>query len=161
MTNRITKLHLAFVILLLLLVAACGSRPPASEGSEEVTTSSGSSRSSSAVEAMPTASFKSVGEQSNITTTTDVETEAVEEEGPDLALGERVYGNNCADCHGAAAEGTPDKGSALAGLAQPYDQFEDLIRTGGDLGPEHLFGTRAVSANGLEAMHAYLQSLSN
>lgn len=159
MTNRIKNLQLVFVILLLLLLSACGSRPPVDEGGEETT--AGTSRGSSSMEAMPTASFKSVGEQSNITTTIDVETEAVEEEGPDLALGERVYGNNCADCHGAAAEGTPDKGSALAGLSQPYAEFEDLIRTGGDLGPEHLFGTRAVSVNGLEAMHAYLQSLSN
>lgn len=147
------------IVIFIFVLSACGSRPADSGGSG----GDGGSGSSggSGVAAMPTANFESVADQSGITTTTEIETTAVEDDGPDLAMGERVYGNKCAECHGASAEGTPDKASALTGLSQSFAEFEDLLRTGGELGPEHLFGTQAVSVNGLEAMHAYLQSLSN
>ncbi len=151
--------YILAAVILLVIATACGSRPSSSDtsdGGSETSSSAGSSLSE-----MPKVNFDSVAEQSGITTTTEIAAPSVDAEGPDLALGERVYGNNCAECHGANAEGTPDKAAALVGLSQELAEFEDLLRTGGDLGPEHLFGTLDVSVNGLEAMHAYLQSLSN
>lgn len=151
--------YILIAVVLLIVATACGSRPSndgAGEGESESASSAGSS-----VSEMPKVNFDSVAEQSGITTTTEIAAPSVDEEGPDLSLGERVYDNKCAECHGANAEGTPDKAAALTGLSQELSEFEDLLRTGGDLGPEHLFGTLDVSVNGLEAMHAYLQSLSN
>lgn len=141
-----------------LLVAGCGGGS-ASTNSTEGDAGSAPTRRSAAVATMPSANFSSVGAQSGLTQTTVVTTTAVEEEtaGPDLALGERVYTNRCAECHGANGEG--GSASAVAGLTTPEEEFIDLLRTGGDLGNDHLFGTRAVSENGIGAMYAYLQSL--
>lgn len=160
MVHRTIIYHAIVALILTIILAACGSRPSDnSTGGDE--TQSGSA--DSGIVAMPNASFNSVGDQSGITTTTDVEAPVVnaQDDEPDLSIGERVYANKCADCHGSSGEGTSDKGSAIAGLTMGIGELEDLMRTGGDLGPEHLFGTRDVSANGLEALHAYLQSLSN
>ena len=57
-----------------------------------------------------------------------------DEEEPDIAAGEFVYGNRCAECHGEGAAGT-DQAASLVGLTLSEDEFEDLIRTGGELGP--------------------------
>ena len=81
-----------------------------------------------------------------------------DEEEPDIATGEIVYGNRCAECHGEGASGT-DQASSLAGLTLDEDEFEDLIRTGGELGPDHLFGSTKISPDGLSAVYAYLTSL--
>ena len=86
------------------------------------------------------------------------EDEEDEEEAPDIATGEFVYGKRCAECHGEGASGT-DQASSLAGLTLDEDEFEDLIRTGGELGPDHLFGSTKISPDGLSAVYAYLTSL--
>lgn len=104
---------------------------------------------------MPTASFKSVAEQSNITTTIETEESEEEDNAAAVALGERVFGNKCAECHGPSGE-EMDDAPALVGTELSFAEFEDLLRTGGKIGPEHLFGTQAVSANGVAGLHAYL-----
>ena len=76
----------------------------------------------------------------------------------DIAAGEFVYGNRCAECHGEGAAGT-DQAASLVGLTLSEDAFEDLIRTGGELGPDHLFGSTKISPDGLSAVYAYLTSL--
>ncbi len=78
----------------------------------------------------------------------------------DLELGQRVYGNLCAQCHGADLQGT-DEGGALAALDMARDEFTILLRTGGGLGNQHLFGTTKVSETGIEALFGYLQSMAN
>lgn len=47
---------------------------------------------------------------------------------PDVATGELIYTNRCAECHGEDAAGT-DQASSLVGLTLSEDDFEDLIRT--------------------------------
>lgn len=147
------------LIVLLLTIGACGGSRSSGDSTSNGDSSTTSNRRNEAVPTMPSARFESVGSQSAISQTAVLtETEAVApENGPDLALGERVYTNRCAECHGAVAEG--GSASAVAGLTMAENEFVDLIRTGGELGPDHLFGTRAVSENGLKAMYAYLQSL--
>ena len=87
------------------------------------------------------------------------EADKQEDEGePDLASGEFVNGNRCAECHGEGAAGT-DQAASLVGLALSEAEFEDLIRTGGEPGPDHLFGPTKISPDGLKAVHAYLTSL--
>lgn len=139
-------------LILSLIVSACGSRPAdnSSEAGESTSSSGGSG-----VAAMPTASFKSVGAQSGITETIETTSDDSEELAAAIALGERVYGNKCAECHGPSGEGS-DKGAAIAGTALAFTEFEDLLRTGGEIGPDHLFGTQAVSANGVAGLHAFL-----
>ena len=81
---------------------------------------------------------------------------------PDLARGERIYNaRGCAECHGAQGEGVPDKGNALAGTTLSFEEFSDILRTGGrgELGQEHIFGTQRISPAGMEALYAYVKSL--
>jgi len=156
---------LLFIALIVLLVAigACGGNSRSDGAAATDGSSTSANRRNEAVPTMPSARFESVGSQSTISETavlTETEAAVSEDEPdrtPDLALGERVYANRCAECHGAQAEG--DSAVAIAGLGMTEGEFIDLIRTGGELGPDHLFGTRAVSENGLTAMYAYLQSL--
>ena len=84
---------------------------------------------------------------------------AAEIDAPNLALGERIYHNKCATCHGEQAVGIAGKGSALIGLAFDEVAFTDLLRTGGDIGPTHLFGPNAVSPDGVQGVYGYLQAL--
>jgi mono/diheme cytochrome c family protein len=96
----------------------------------------------------------------------DSAAEAAPQETPtpavDLARGETVYGaRGCGDCHGERAQGVPGEGSALAGLTMSESEFSSILRTGGSgrLGPDHLYGTTAISPGGMTALHAWLQSL--
>ena len=87
------------------------------------------------------------------------ETAAVEDE-VDLELGQRIYGNLCAQCHGQDLQGT-DQGGALTALEMTPEDFTVLLRTGGGIGNQHLFGTTRVSQTGIKALLGYLESLSD
>lgn len=139
--------------LLTLAGSACGSRSDSNGGNGSPDTSA----DQPVVATMPAANFSSVGEQSVITNT--VGSDSADDSGPDLALGERVYGNHCAECHGE--NGTGASAASVIGLELEAGAFEDLLRTGGDLGPDHLFGTQKVSPGGLEALYAYISSLAD
>lgn len=110
---------------------------------------------------MPAARFDQPTPVTDLEEASEADKQADEEEAaeePDLAMGEFAYGNRCAECHGEGATGT-DQGSSLVGLTLSEDEFEDLIRTGGELGPDHLFGSTKISPDGLKAVYAYLTSL--
>lgn len=78
----------------------------------------------------------------------------------DQKRGKELYTTRkCGECHGANAEGVPDKGSAVAGTPLSLEEFTDLIRTGGEIGPDHLFGPMTISPSGVTVIHAWLQSL--
>ncbi len=76
----------------------------------------------------------------------------------DLELGQRVYGNLCAQCHGVDLQGT-DEGGDLTALPMVQEEFTVLLRTGGKLGNQHQFGTTKVSETGIEALFGYLQTM--
>ncbi len=78
----------------------------------------------------------------------------------DLELGQRVYGNLCAQCHGADLQGT-EQGGALTVRDMSQDEFVVLLRTGGALGNQHLFGTTKVSQTGIADLWGYLQSIAD
>jgi mono/diheme cytochrome c family protein len=65
----------------------------------------------------------------------------------------------CGGCHGDNAEGLPDQGPRLAGTTLAEAELEDVLRTGGKVGNEHLFGISAISRSGINAIYTYLQSL--
>lgn len=145
------------LVLLLTLVAGCG------PGDEQNGSSEGAPAASetSAVPTMPAARFDQPTPVTDMQEASEADKQEDEEEGeeePDLASGKFVYGNRCAECHGEGASGT-DQASSLIGLTLDEDEFEDLIRTGGELGPDHLFGSTKVSPDGLSAVYAYLTSL--
>ncbi len=73
----------------------------------------------------------------------------------DLEAGQRVYANRCAECHGANRQGTAE-GRALTTLDMTADEFLRLLRTGGELGNDHLFGPTKISNPGIESLFAYL-----
>ena len=79
----------------------------------------------------------------------------------DLARGERSYtAKGCADCHGAKGAGVEGKGKKLAGITLSEQEFEDVLRTGGQgkLGNSHLFGVQAISPSGMKVLYAYVKS---
>ena len=80
----------------------------------------------------------------------------------DLARGATIYADRCASCHGAEGEGT-DRGGSIAGLTLAQNEFATLLRTGnqGALGTEHIFGPAAISPSGLDALYAFVMSLSD
>lgn len=145
---------MAVIFLLLFLAAGCGA------GDEEDAAGGEDGNRSGAVPTMPAARFDQptpVTDMEEASEADRQEDEAAAEE-PDIATGEFVYGNRCAECHGEGAAGT-DQGASLIGLTLGEDDFEDLIRTGGELGPDHLFGSTKISPEGLKAVYAYLTSL--
>ena len=140
-------------LMLLLLLVACGGGGSGDAESEADSSSPTTNRP--AVATMPVPSFSSVGEQSAITSTMNTAEEAAPEaDGPDLVLGERVYANHCAECHGANAEG--GSAATLVGMALDPSAFENLLRTGGEIGPEHLFGPQKVSPGGLDGLYGFI-----
>ena len=118
------------------------------------------------VATMPAAKFTAVAEQaapgSTVLTQTVVLTQTGAVDAATLERGASIYAKRkCGDCHGAQGEGVPDKGSAVAGTKLTDPEFDNIMRTGdnGKLGPEHLYGPSAISPGGMEALHAWLQSL--
>lgn len=159
LTSRFVPV-LTVLLLLLGLAAGCG---PGDELSESNGESAGeeTQADSGAVPTMPAARFDQptpVTDLKGASEADRLEDEEEAAEAPDLATGEFVYGNRCAECHGEGAAGT-DQASSLVGLTLSEDEFEDLIRTGGELGPDHLFGSTRISPDGLSAVFAYLTSL--
>ena len=160
------RLLLLFVVVF-LFIAACGRNR---EGSADSSQSPSADRL--AAPTMPAGQFTAVGEQSILTdtasltetvqTTQSVQTtQTTSAAAPDLARGEAAYTKNkCGDCHGAKGEGVTDKGNAIAGTTLSLEEFDALLRTGGGLGNDHIFGRSAVSPSGMEALYAYVQSFS-
>ena len=142
---------LAVLLLLLVLPAGCG------RGDEEDVSGAEAASDRNVVATMPAARFDQPTPVTDMQEASEADKEEDEEE-PDIANGEFVYGNRCAECHGEGAAGT-DQAASLVGLTLSEDEFEDLIRTGGELGPDHLFGSTKISPDGLSAVYAYLTSL--
>lgn len=160
--RTVCKPHGVRILLLIcvLLLAACGG------GSSTEETGAGTGVQP-VVPTMPPAKFTAVAEQHAITTTTVVSrtvalTQTTQIDAQSLERGAGIYANRkCAECHGAQGEGVTDKGSALAGTQLPLQEFETILRTGGngELGPDHLYGQSAISPGGMKILHAWLQSL--
>jgi len=144
--------------MLMGLLAACGGQSSGGAAS--------SADAAPVVPTMPSGQFKAVGEQSgltstvNLTATTSLTAAAPANAAtPDLARGEAAYvKNKCGDCHGAAGEGVTDQGNALTDMTLSYEEFDNVLRTGGGLGNTHIFGRSAVSPSGMEALYAYTQA---
>ena len=148
------------VLLLLTLLAACGNGDDAGPSDDDDASSSVPAASDrDIVPTMPAARFDQPTPVTDMEEASRADQEEDEGEmGPDVATGELIFGNRCAECHGEGAEGS-EQASSLVGLSMSENSFEDLIRTGGDLGPDHLFGSTKVSPDGLSAVYAYLTSL--
>ena len=162
---RLTKRFVPILTILLLLLAVpagCGRGDEENISNGEETSGSVPAASDrEVVPTMPAARFDQptpVTDMQEASEADKQEDEEEGEEGPDIATGKFVYGNRCAECHGEGASGT-DQASSLIGLTLDEDEFEDLIRTGGELGPDHLFGSTKISPDGLSAVFAYLTSL--
>lgn len=147
MLRKLPLLTIITVLVVGLFVAACGG-----EEAEPTPTR--------AIPTMPVARFAQP--TTAITPGAAASGGAAGEESADVTRGRTIYQNKeCGSCHGAQGEGVEGKGKAIAGLDMPYDEFEDLMRTGGqgELGPDHLYGPTAISPSGMEALYAYIQQL--
>ena len=165
--RKTTRLTCLFLILGLLGFAACkgtgdGPSEPGvtSTPKEEATLITDATAEATHVWEQPTSVIKT---DITPTATAEVTTEAtVAAEDKFVARGKMLYEKReCNSCHGANAEGMPDKGAKLAGTALTEAEFKDLLRTGkqGELGNDHLYGTSAISESGISAVYAFLQSL--
>ncbi len=153
------------IMIAAALIAACGG---GSSDGGATADSSAASGEQSAVPTMPPAQFTAVAQQvitsTMAMTATRAITQSAQADEQALQRGGVIYINRkCGDCHGAQGEGVADKGSALAGMTLTAQEFEDVLRTGGmgELGPDHIYGSSAISPAGLQALYAWVQSLSS
>jgi mono/diheme cytochrome c family protein len=161
----------ATITLAQFAVAGCGGRANSNEqGGSAAQSGQAAPTALSARFAMPTTMITLTPSDGITTTETMTESEEAAAEATDtpepatpagdLARGENLYATKgCGECHGPAGEGVEGAGAAVAGTSLTFDEFEDLLRTGGGIGPDHLFGTSSISPSGLAALHAWLQSL--
>lgn len=152
---------LTVLLLLFALAAGCGPGDEEAGSGGETTGEEAAADDSSAVPTMPAARFDQPTPVTDLEEASEADRREDEEaaaEAPDIATGAFVYGNRCVECHGEGAAGT-DQASSLVGLTLSENEFENLIRTGGELGPDHLFGSTKISPDGLRAVYAYLTSL--
>lgn len=144
-------------ISLVILLGACNSGGASSDAPTAV-----SSAPERAVPTMPAARFTAVSAQHALTETVAVtETAATATPSVNLELGARVYANRCESCHGPQGEGVDGQAGSIQGISMTFSEFDVLLRTGGQgsLGPTHLFGPSSISGSGMEALHAYVQTL--
>ncbi len=71
---------------------------------------------------------------------------------------DRYVALGCGNCHGENGEGT-DQGSALAGTTLSQDDFITYLRTGGEIGNDHLYSTNVLSESGGRNLYTYVLSL--
>lgn len=150
----------SFVPLLLftlLVLTACG-RPSSSNTSSEPGTAS----EPTVAPTMPSANFAAVSQSAGVITETLTvsNTQAGNINAEIAERGAAAYTKNqCGDCHGASGEGVADKGNAIAGTALSFADFENVLRTGGGLGNDHIFGRSAISPGGMTALYEYVLAL--
>jgi mono/diheme cytochrome c family protein len=151
------------VVIAAALIAACGGG-----SSDDSASDSAASGGQPVVPTMPPAQFTAVAQQSVTNTVaitaTRVVTQSVQADAQVLQRGGVIYINRkCGDCHGSQGEGVADKGPTLAGSTLTLQEFENVLRTGGmgELGPDHIYGSSAISPTGMQALYAWVQSLSS
>lgn len=161
----VTKWVLAVTLLIVSLsLAACG-------GATAQQSAAGGGGQPVVVPTMPPARFTPVPQQAAAssaltqpTASTQVAADAAATTVNEQILqrGATIFVNRkCYECHGEQAEGITDKGATLAGTQLTLSEFTTVLRTGksGEIGPDHIFGPSAISPGGVEALHAWLQSL--
>jgi len=107
---------------------------------------------------MPVAQFAAPTTMIDPTKVADANVAPEETPEPDALLGEQAYTRLCTECHGDKGEGVIDQGDAIAGTVNDPAKLTDLLRTGGDLGSEHLFGPTKISDDGIDALYTYIQT---
>lgn len=143
-------------LLLLAGLSACGSR---NRPGEVVAPEPTAVRTRAAVPTMPPARFGQPTSVVDVEKAKQTQEElAAQEAAERVASGEFIYGNKCAECHGEGATGTA-AGESLVGMNLDEAAFTDLLRTGGQLGNDHLFGPTSISPDGVKGIYAYLTSL--
>lgn len=65
----------------------------------------------------------------------------------------------CGSCHGAKGEGVAGKGSAIVPTTLTEGEFITFMRSGGNLGNDHLYSTNRLSTTGGTNLYLYLVSL--
>lgn len=155
-----SRAAIAVLMLAALLVAACGGSGAAPGGTEGQATTAPDTptREGRVAPTMPALNL------AQPTTMIDATKLAEKQATPsaeviNVEFGAQVYERHCAECHGAAGEGVADKGEAVAGVEMDEAALATLLRTGGEYGPDHLFGIDKVSPDGIKALHAWMQTL--
>lgn len=156
--NRSSITLVVFICCLCLIgLSACGSRNRA--GEEPAQEAATPVRTRVAVPTMPPARFGQPTSVVDVDKAKETQEELAANAAAELvSSGEFIYGNKCAECHGEGATGT-EEGGSLVGLTMDETVFTDLLRTGGELGNDHLFGPNAISPDGVKGIYAYLSSL--
>ena len=164
-----TRTHpgmILFIVLILtvalLVIAACGgggASAPAEEPSAGEETDSSQGQGGKEVPTMPAANFAAPTTMIDATKVAAEADSTPEAEEVDLEYGGQIYTRRCAECHGDALEGIAGEAVPIAAYELDEDGLTDLLRTGGGFGPEHLFGLDKVSPEGITALQAHMQTL--
>lgn len=163
------RLHIVTVALTIFLTAAtlltaCGGGSNNADSTEDAASTAAEEEqdeSAGGAPTMPAARFAAVEGDVDLTKvaeSADDATPAPDGEA-DIALGESAYGRLCAECHGEAGEGVADKGEAITDVTLESAAFDDLLRTGGGYGNEHIFGPNTISDDGIASLLAFVQTL--
>jgi mono/diheme cytochrome c family protein len=141
---------LCFVLLLciMILIAGCGGSP-AGTAIPTATT-------------IPTYEFVVPTDAPAVATAAAATAAAQNTGGLDPQAVERGRGRyealQCAECHGENGEGN-DQGPSLITSTMEEDAFISLMRSGGEMGPEHQFSTNVLSESGGRNLYQYLLSI--
>ena len=147
--------RISMLMIVMLSIAACGGNA-GSDGA-------GDSERPTAT-AFPTFEFvaPTVASVFDSNDSDDTDAESVDTVELDPVKVERGLGRyealECATCHGEQGEGTDD-GSALVGYSASESEFVDFMRTGGELGNDHLYSSSTLSNSGIGNLYQYLISL--
>jgi mono/diheme cytochrome c family protein len=145
-----------YILILILILAACGGDDDATE----LPTNTLLPRFQQAATATEPAIIVTV-----VAATPTAETEGVSLNPTAIARGLNSWERlECASCHGENGEGGAGsigdtEAPSLIGLELSEDEFIDWLRTGGDLGSDHLFSTDRLSDNGSRNLYQYVLSL--
>lgn len=154
----IWTVFLPAMLLAALIAAACGGQARSGgSGGEAAPATQG--REARVVSTMPPLQMAQPTTMIDATRVAELHATPSPQQTIDVELGGRVYTRLCVECHGAEGEGVPDKGKAVAGVEMDAAALSTLLRTGGKLGPDHLFGLDKVSPEGVKALHAWMQTL--
>ena len=156
--EKMLKSHLYPLLALLaplFLIAACSSGEPAATATPTVTPT-----------AFPTFAFvqyttvpevAAAATEAAATAAVSDNEFVLDEEKAGYGLG-RWEALECGSCHGETGEGTDDGGPLLEYNADE-DAFIDFMRTGGDLGVDHLYPAERLSNSGISNLYHYVRSL--
>ncbi len=157
---------LGFILLILVLLSsgsACGGRGSKSAdgaGAGDSATEAPKESGGKIEPTRPVAKFAAPTSMIDATKVAQTESDATPEpKEPDMVYGGVLYTKLCIECHGSALAGVEGKAEPIASYNLDEAGLNDLLRTGGGFGNDHIFGLDKISPEAVFDLQAYLETL--